>query len=86
MRDLEHAIHELSPHGLQINIWPSGNGKFQANVNDKSAGDREDGWTCATRDNPIDALEQALMWRCGYHLDHPTAGPLDDDGFEELIG
>lgn len=58
MSRLEHYIATLASDSIRINLWPC-EGGFQANVSEQGGSS----WTCVTRDDPLNALNEALRQR-----------------------
>lgn len=58
---IEHNIRTIiaGDGTIQMNVWSTKDGRFQANVKERSV----DGWTTCTEDDPMIALSRALFER-----------------------
>lgn len=56
---LAEIIREMSGENIQINLWKTNAGNYQANVKEAAS----TGWTCVIDADPIDGLVKALRQR-----------------------
>lgn len=97
MSSIEILIRQLADQNLQINLWKTRSGGYQANVKELAGA----GWTCVTDPDPLFALVTALRQRATRHpgrevIGDPEPEQIDiedaiarvatvDDDFEALL-